>query len=404
MIESLRHGAWATPARVKSYLLMLAAANLIFLALAICRAHGWVLPQEAHLSTEFSSFYAAGRLADAGQAMAVYAPSGPGFIPSFQVPLAHKAMEIALAHDPQALYFSFYYPPVFLLVCAAIAALPFSLAYLVWVLGSAGFLAGALKNLAGGWGKVWPALAFTSVIENAGVGENAFWSAGLVASGLAVLEKRPMLAGLCFGALCFKPHYLLPVGLFLLIGGQGRALLSMGAGAAAFCTAAGLVFGWPIWVLYFTVTVPHAAWAFAHHAMAYDIQITPGSAVRLLGGGPALAQVVGTAGMAFAAWVMWGTRKAGADIRAAVLCASFPLLAEVMLHYDLCIPGLAVVFLLRAAAVTGYFAWEKTVLAALFVLPLITVVLRTDLHLPVDSLVPLAFLALMARRKTAPPM
>jgi hypothetical protein len=400
-MEALRNGTWATAERVRGYLLLLAGANLLFMALAICRANGWIFAPEKHFSTEFASFYAAGRLADMGQAASIYAPgmAAAKFIPSFYIPAAHKAMEVAIAHDPQVLYFSFFYPPVFLLLCAAIATLPYVVAYLLWVFLSGGFLAWGLQKLLGGWGKIWPALAFTSVIENAGVGENAFWSTGLLAAGLSLLQKRPLLAGACFGALCYKPHFLLPIVIFLAIGGQWRALIAAGCSAALLCLASALAFGWPIWVTFLTVTVPHANWVFAHGGVSYGIQVTPKSAILLLHGrSRILAVVVDAAGIAFAIAALLATARASPNIRAAALCASYPLLAAIMLHYDDCIAGLAIVFLWREAHKTGFLPWEKTGLAALFILPLITQLCRTDLSVPIDPLIPMAFLLLLWRR------
>jgi len=396
----LRSGGWANAARVRGYLRLLVGANLLFLVLALCRANGWVLPREPHFATEFASFYAAGRLADMGQAAAVYAPgmAAAKFIPSFAVPVAHKAMEIALAHDPHIIYFGFFYPPVFLLVCAALALLPYVAAYLVWVVGSGLLLAWGLQRLLGGWGRIWPALAFTSVIENAGVGENAFCSAGLLAAGVLALERRPVLAGALFGGLCYKPHFLLPVVVFLVIGRQWRAVAALGVSAALLCGASALVFGWPVWVTYFTVTVPHASWGFAHKAVAFNIQVTPRSAVLLLHGGRVLAGLVEAAGILFAIAAMWVARRASLDVRAAVLCTSFPFLAAIMLHYDYCIAGLAMVFLWREAARSGFADWERTGIAAMFIVPWVTQLFRTDLGVPVDIFIPIMFLVLLWRR------
>src|ERR1700731_2321561 len=123
----LRSGRWLTRARTLGYLRLLAIANLCGLALAIFRAHGWFIPPEPHFSTEFMSFYAAGRLVDTGRAAFVYAPGIPAhaFIASFNVPPAHQAMEQALSHDPRVMYLAFFYPPVYWLLCAPLAHLPY---------------------------------------------------------------------------------------------------------------------------------------------------------------------------------------------------------------------------------------------------------------------------------------
>jgi alpha-1,2-mannosyltransferase len=398
--RTIRDGSWLTRERVVGYLAILAVANVVGLGLGICRAHGWVIPAEPHFSTEFMSFYAAGRLVDAGRAMLVYAPGIPvhAFIDSLNVPPAHRAMEQALSHDPQAMYFAFFYPPVYWLLCAPLAHLPYYAACLLWVAGTGLALALCVHPLIGGWRRLWPAIAYLAVVENAGVGENAFLSAALVGFGLLQVERRPVLAGACFGALCYKPHFMLPVLLFLLVGWHVRALVSSVLSAALLCLLAAVMFGWGSWITYFSVIVPHAEYMFSHAGISYALQVTPGSAVRLLGGGGGAAALAQGVAMLFGAYCIWATRGASLDVRSAMVTASFPMLLSVMLGYDLTVCGLAILFLMREAARTGYLPWERTAMAAMFALPLVTEVFRTQLHIPLEPLVIVGFMALVLRR------
>jgi hypothetical protein len=70
----------------------------------------------------------------------------------------------------------------------------------------------------------------------------------------------------------------------------------------------------------------------------------------------------------------------------------------VMLDYDLTTTGLAILFLLREAAATGFRPYEKTAVAAMFALPWITWIFRTDLNIPLDPLIPTAFMLIVAAR------
>ncbi|NNM57600.1 glycosyltransferase family 87 protein [Acidocella sp.] len=396
----LQSGSWLTRDRALGYLRLLAIANLIGLALAICRGTGWLFPPVPHFSTEFLSFYAAGRLAAAGHAALVYAPGIPAhaYIASFHVPPGHQAMERALSHDPQVMYFSFFYPPVFWLLCAPLSLLAYYRAYLLWVGLSGALLWCCLRQLAGGWLRAWPALAYLAITENAAVGENAFLSTALVGFGLLNLGKRPLLAGACFGALCYKPNFVLPVLLLLLAGRHLAALVSAAFTGTALCLLSAVLFGWRNWLGYFLVTVPHAQFLFTHGGFSYALMVTPGSAVRLLGGGGVLAAVVQAGGMLFAAYCIYATRRASFNVRAAMFAASFPMLLTVMLSYDLTMSGLAILYMLREVERTAYLPWEKTALAAMFALPLVTEVFRTQMHIPLDPLITLTFMALLLRR------
>ncbi|MDE8349443.1 MAG: glycosyltransferase family 87 protein [Acidocella sp.] len=401
---ALRSGAFPTRERISVYLRLLAIANLVGVALAICRAHGWLLPLEPHITTEFMSFYAAGRLVDAGAAAAVYLPTSDmgSYIHSLDIPAGFAAIQRSIAHDPQNDLLGFFYPPVYWLLCAPLGYLGFYQAYCVWVgLGAAAYLA-LLRCISGRWNLLLPALAYFAAVKNAVVGENAFLSAILVGFGLLFLERRPVLAGVLFGGLCYKPHFLLPIGVFLLAQFQWRALLGMAASAAALCLLAGLLFGWQSWVDYFSIVVPHAEWMFEHHGFSWGIQITPFSTVRLLGGGVIIANIVQAAVMLLTMAALFIIARSGsANLRAAALVASFPLIVSVMLDYDLTICALAMVFLFQQASRSWFLPWEKTMLAAMFLLPLLILGLRTSLGLPVDQLILVGFMLVLLQRLRA---
>ena len=103
---------------------MVCAAALLALELAgfaffVAGTHGWITPLRRPVSTDFVSFYAAGRLADAGTPALVYDQA------------AHYAAEQA-ATEPGIAYNYFYYPPVFLLLCAVLARLPYLAAFVAF--------------------------------------------------------------------------------------------------------------------------------------------------------------------------------------------------------------------------------------------------------------------------------
>ena len=54
-------------------------------------------------------------------------------------------------------------------------------------------------------------LAFPAVFLNAAHGQNGFLSAALLGGGLLIMDRRPLLAGVCFGAMAFKPHLALAI-------------------------------------------------------------------------------------------------------------------------------------------------------------------------------------------------
>lgn len=399
-LAHLRSGDWLSQDRLISYGRIFAISNIAGLAYAVCRAHGWLVAPELHLTTEFMSFFAAGRLVNAGQAIAVYLPSVlPGYVHSNAIPAGLQAMQQLISGDPNISLLGFFYPPVFWLVCAPLAHLGFYEADALWATGGLIFFTLLVQQLCGSWRHLWLLLGFVPVLKNVAVGENAFFSASLIGFGLLSVQTRPVLAGILFGALCYKPHFLLPIGIFLLAGQHWRTLITMAATITALCTLSALLFGWQSWIDYFRIVVPHAEYMFAHQGFSYGLQITPFSSIRMLGGSIALSnfmQII-TAGFASLA-IIAAARRTNPDIQAAIVTASFPLIASVMLDYDLCITGLAILFLYRAARASTYLPYEKTMMAAMYVLPYLILFLRTKHHMPLDPLIPTLFIITLLAR------
>jgi hypothetical protein len=400
-----RDARWLTQERAHVWLALLAAGNVIGFIIAICRAHGWLWPETPHFSTEFMGFYAAGRLVNAGTPDLNYATGMAvrDYISSVHIAPAHVAMQRAIAGDPNLIVFAFFYPPVSWLAFAPLARLPFYPAFFLWVTLTSAIALLALRGILGRWRDLWPALAYLSVFENAGVGENAFLIAGLLGFGFLQLDRRPVLAGLLFGALCFKPPLLLPSGLLLLFGRRWAALLAMGASAALLCITSILLFGYQSWVDYVLITVPHAEYMLRHHGFSYSIQVTVFSAMQMLGSGLPVADIAQACAslsgiLALFAAARWST----SNMQAAILAASLPVILSVMLDYDLTICGLAIAFLVREARCIGPQPWDKAALAGLFFLPLAAGVFRETLDVPLDPLVAICvLLALLGHIRAA---
>src|SRR5947207_12274713 len=107
-------------ARACAALLALEIAVFLFL---IAGTHGWVVPLERATTTDFASFYAAGKLAAAGTPALAYDQA------------AHHAMEQAVT-APGIEYQFFNYPPVYLLLCAVLAQLPYLAAFVLFIAGT----------------------------------------------------------------------------------------------------------------------------------------------------------------------------------------------------------------------------------------------------------------------------
>src|SRR5207248_10536536 len=141
---------------------------------------------------------------------------------------------------------SFNYPPVYLILCAALAQLPYLVAFVAFIAVTLLlYLAVARHILDDGSGTALIALlAFPMVFWTIGLGQNAFLTAALFGLATLWIDCRPLVAGLLFGLLCYKPHFGLSVPIALAPGGYWRSFAAAAVRAGALILGSLLPFGW----------------------------------------------------------------------------------------------------------------------------------------------------------------
>ena len=193
-LHSAIAGAWLDRRRIRAGAAILLAAQLAGFAFIVAGTHGWIVPVTRPTTTDFVSFYAAGALADQGLPALAYDGA------------AHLAAEERATAAGIAYQF-FNYPPVYILLCAALAKLPYLVAFVVFEAATLVFyLAVVFRILGERSGTAFVVLlGFPMVFWNIGLGQNAFLTAGLFGAATMLVDRRPIAAGLLFGALCYKP-------------------------------------------------------------------------------------------------------------------------------------------------------------------------------------------------------
>ena len=386
LLGALRDGDWLTAARAKAY-------GWMFLGLAVAVAAGWVIasrggldPTGKPLGTDFTSFWSASKLALAGRPALAYDLG------------AHRATEAAIFGRDTG-YAAFFYPPIFLMICLPLAALPYLPALAAW-LAVTGL---AYWRMARAWlgerlGGL-PIFAFPAVLTNVGHGQNGFLSAALFGAGALWLERRPWLAGVCLGALAYKPHLGLMIPVALAV---GRRWKSFAAAAATVVGLAGLafaVFGAATWRGFLADSA--LARAALEQGLVGDAKMQSAfAAVRLWGGPLALAYgLQALVAAAAAAGLLWLRRRApGSAAEGPAMIVAALIASPFLLDYDLVILAAPLAWMLRQGAAAGFRPWEKTTLAAVFVLPAVSRTLATAAHLPLAPFLMAALFWLMLRR------
>lgn len=272
------------------------------------------------------------------------------------------------------------YPPPFLLLLLPFSVLGFAASYLVFqVVTAAGMLA-AIRGLSRrGWG--WVAACGPAAACNVTSGQASFAMAGLLLGGVALLDRRPWLAGVVFGLLSFKPQFALMVPVVLLARGAWRAILAAAATALVMAGACWLWLGTGIWSGWLATMATSASgtdsrWFRAGRLWGesvYTCAVTLGASVMV-------ANVAQAAFVLLAAGAVWFAFRSHrlADARAgAVLLTAALLAAPHAGNYDLLLPVVAAVLLLRDRP--GKWDWLLAVLVWLepvMGLPVITVAAR----------------------------
>jgi hypothetical protein len=232
-------------------------------------------------------------------------------------------------------------------------------------------------------------------------GQNGHFSAAILAGGMLLIDRRPALAGLALGLLCYKPQLALLLPFALIGGGYWRTLAATGIGAAALTFASYLLFGAEAWIGFlhqsgFQRALMEDSASFWHRtptmfAMLRQAGVGVGAAYA--------AQFLSAALAAIGTALVW-RRPGPTEVKAAALLIAIFLATPYAWDYDLVALVFAVAWLARDAARTGFLPWEKLVFALLLLLPLAW--LTKDFSPQLGPVVLWAAFGLAVRRALAP--
>src|SRR4051794_34587162 len=307
-----RDARWLTRERIIAGGQILLLVQLTILVLLALWQHGVISDQVSRTSSDFVSFYAAGKLALAGTPALAYDQA------------AHFLTEQRFMVEG-APYQFFFYPPMFMLLFVPFALLPYWLAFYLFEFATlAGFLF-TMRHIPREPGWLWaaPVLAFPAIFWTFGLGQNAFLTASLFGGFTLLIDRRPVLAGVLLGLLCYKPHFGLLAPVALLFGGHWRAFFSAGATVAALVGLTAALFGIETWQAYLTAFANSDA-VYASGRIDYAGIVTPFGAARLMGFSPSASYVVQgavTAAMLVVVAAVW-RRTPSQSVRVAVLLSA----------------------------------------------------------------------------------
>jgi alpha-1,2-mannosyltransferase len=387
MRDQLKTGAWLTPERLRNYPALLLAFLFAAAVLLVITAKGDLDRFGRPLGTDFSDIWIAGLEVDQGHPAEPYDRA------------AHAAEQRAHFGVLDGIYV-WPYPPYFLGPAALLGLLPYLAALAVWQFATlALYLVSVFGALRPRRLPLVPtliaALGFPAVFINLAHGHNGFLTAALLTGGLLLLRRRPLMAGILFALLAYKPHLALVVPAALLAGGHWRTIVAAVAGVAATTLATISSFVVATWQVFFASLSFTRTVILEQGGLGYDKVQSLFAAVRLLGGSVLLAyaiQVVATA-ITIAALVWLWRSRADDRLKAAALLVGCLLATPYGLDYDMVVLAPAMAFAISFGLEKGFGPFEKSGLAAVWIVPLLARPLAGAICLPLGVLALLLFFA-----------
>ena len=215
-------------------LLALANATVLFLH---WRNGGWLFHTDGSVwAHDFLSHWAAGKRALSGQSSMVYDVA------------AQNAFQTKLIGAEKPVEMGFFYPPPFLLTTVPFALLDLASAYVAFLCATVGLYVLALRQVTGDWlTAILAAVAGGGAYFSLLYVQNGFLTAALLTAGVALLPRRPGLAGVVFGLLTIKPQIGILIPFALAAAGYWRTIGWAVLTAVLMAAIAELTLGPGIW-------------------------------------------------------------------------------------------------------------------------------------------------------------
>jgi glycosyl transferase family 87 len=294
------------------------------------------------------------------------------------------------------------YPPIAILLSLPLAAFSFVSALLAWILIGATLCFWLLRRLVG-WREAALAVAGApATLINIFGGQNGCFTAVLLGGGLMALDRSPMIAGILFGCLAYKPQMGVAIPFALAAAGNWRAFLAAAATIGVLVLATLALFGSASWVG-FIDQLPAYGYAIGRDSRLWARMPTVFAAVREAGGTEAFAftaQIISAVLALGMIMIIWRS-PTSTEIKAAALSVATFLVTPYAFFYDAVILIFAAAWLGRQGIRTKFLSWESLASVMLLVLPLPMVLFAKVAQFQIGPIVLWLVLIVLARRSAA---
>lgn len=390
MRDFWRDAAWLNRRRLNAYPKIFLTLYAITIALYLALSTTMVDPLNRPVGTDFMNVWAAGKMANEGRAAEAYDWNKHRAVQNAALPW-HNGVEIP--------YYGWHYPPMFLMIASLLALLPYGGALFAWMATTLPLYVAAVRRALPTRESIYLALAFPAVFINLGHGQNGFITAALIGGGVMLLNTRPYLAGVLFGLLAYKPQFGILIPVALLMGWHWRAIYAAGMTVVLTALASYKFFGEETWLAFFNSLKLTRGIVLEQGSTGWEKIQSIFSVMRMWGGTVEMAYAAqGLFALVAAMAVAWAWKqKTDIRLQGAALVTASLLATPYILDYDLVALALPVAWLAACGMEKGFRPWEKTLLMAVFLLPLLSRSLGM-LYLPPGPFVMMLLLVMTLRR------
>ncbi|MDI1227310.1 MAG: glycosyltransferase family 87 protein [bacterium] len=387
-MKIFRDAAWIDDARVMRWGIPFAVAFLLFLVWDgfVHTTHGLTDAAGEHIGRDFINYWSGAKLASGGRAAIAY-DLKEYF--GFQKSIAGEGAEFKL----------YSYPPVMMLLTLPLALCSFFAGYLLWSLGGYALMVKLLSRDMPQRMALTAAIAAPACFLNLQSGQNGFFTAALLAGGLMLLGRKPVIAGILFGLLCYKPQLGLLLPIALAAGGHWRSFISAGITVAALVAASTLAFGVDIWPA-FLQQMREQGDLLARGDTLWPRMPSVYCALRLIGVDSMIASAaqILAAIAAIAGVIMAWRSKAPDTVKHTVLLLGIFLSSPYSWDYDMAVLVFGAAWIAQAARAGGYLPYEKITWLLVILLPFLTLISRSPVPVNIGPVVLFAAFYLTLRR------
>jgi hypothetical protein len=322
---------------------------------------------------DFVSFYAASRFAASGAPAQVYVLDA----------MRATIHSLAGGHD---LTIPWSYPPHYLLLLTPLGFLSPQTGLWTWI----GLHFAVVAAMTGVIVRNWRVAVFGALLPAAAhsvfYGQNGSLTAALLGLGLVAFDRSPVLTGVAWGLLSYKPHFaLIPLSLAFALR-RWATLTAMFFTIFALIGASVLVMGAETWRSFLGVLAWHARSAPDWYL---DRSITAFGLARVAGAGIpfslAIHATVALGAVAICIRVWRGTTDEAA--RAFSLATAALLFSPYGYEYDLAVLAVPFAYLIKAAIEARTLTWQTIILGGLLAIaPIASTIWAARTYVPITSI------------------